>query len=133
MKITGKQYAKFLYEISCGNKQEGDVMLGKIAKIIKKNGDEKKLKEIERSFKDIQKKEEGFLEVIVYSRKKLSDDFLKEIKANIAKRKGASEGKILLSSQVDDSIKGGLIIRVENEIIDATLNNKLRKLKRALT
>ncbi|MFO7806857.1 MAG: F0F1 ATP synthase subunit delta [Candidatus Moraniibacteriota bacterium] len=132
MKITSKQYAKFLSDISRRKDEEQDVLLKKIAKVIKKNRDEKKVKEIEKIFNDIEKRESGILEAIVYSGEKLNKDQLDVIKEKLAKKKNVSKNKVEISNVLDKRIKGGLLIKAENEIFDGTLDGKLKQLRKAL-
>ncbi|MDZ7611859.1 MAG: F0F1 ATP synthase subunit delta [Candidatus Moranbacteria bacterium] len=133
MKVTSKQYAKFLYDIASGKEAQQGVLIKKIAKVIKKNRDEKKLEEIEKIFRQIQKKEEGIVDAAVYSREKMSDDQMMKIKESIAKKKNIAPENVHLANQVDEDIKGGLLIRVENEIFDGTLKSKLERMKKAVT
>ncbi|MFW5885098.1 MAG: F0F1 ATP synthase subunit delta [Patescibacteria group bacterium] len=133
MKITSKQYAKLMYEISQSDRKDKDEMVKKIAKIIKKNRDEKKIGDIEKKFADIQKRDLGISEATVFARENLSSQQLQEIKAVLADKKGTEADKIEISEQLDPEIKGGFIIKMDNEVFDGTLEGKLNRLKRILS
>lgn len=73
------------------------------------------------------------MDAAVYSREKMSDDQMMKIKESIAKKKNIAPENVHLANQVDEDIKGGLLIRVENEIFDGTLKSKLERMKKAVT
>jgi F-type H+-transporting ATPase subunit delta len=70
---------------------------------------------------------------VVFARENLSSQQLQEIKAVLADKKGVEVDKIEISEQVDPEIKGGFIIKMDNEVFDGTLEGKLNRLKRALS
>jgi F-type H+-transporting ATPase subunit delta len=51
--------------------------------------------------------------------------------ANVGERIGASTGrKVALATRVDPEILGGIVVRVGNSILDASIRNRLERLRR---
>ena len=67
------------------------------------------------------------LEVTVTSAIELDPSVIESIGAEIEKKTGKT---IELTSKVDDSIIGGLVLQVGNRVLDASVRNRLDKLRR---
>jgi ATP synthase F1 delta subunit len=67
------------------------------------------------------------LEVTVTSAVELDEDVVAEIGAAIEKQTGR---KVELESTIDDAILGGLVLRVGNMVLDASVRNQLEKLRK---
>ena len=67
------------------------------------------------------------LEVTVTSAVALDDAQLQQIRSEIEKRTGR---EIELEAVVDDGVLGGLVLRVGNMILDASVRNKLERVRR---
>lgn len=67
------------------------------------------------------------LEVTVTSAIELDPSVVESIGAEIEKKTGKT---IELTSQVDDSIIGGLVLQVGNRVLDASVRNRLDRLRR---
>lgn len=67
------------------------------------------------------------LEVTVTSAIELDPSVVESIGAEIEKKTGKT---IELTSKVDDSIVGGLVLQVGNRVLDASIRNRLDKLRR---
>ncbi|MEK7588213.1 MAG: ATP synthase F1 subunit delta [Patescibacteria group bacterium] len=76
-------------------------------------------------------KEDGILIAKIVSVKYLGEDSKKDI-ASILKQKYNAK-KVLFEEVEDKTVLGGVKIEVENEIIDLTIFNKLKKLQEHLT
>lgn len=131
MKISAKQYALALYEATQG-KKDGQIKdaLKKFVKMLAKNNDFKKAREIIRGLDKIFKKEEGILEAEITSANPLKKEMVKDLRYYIAEMSGAK--KIEVKENVDKNILGGVVIRYEDKIIDGSLRNRLSELKRDL-
>lgn len=130
MKITPKQYAKSLLEAVAENSGKEKIYLDNFLKIIGANNDEKNLPRIIEEFKKISEAEFGVKEVAAISAIALSD----EVKGQIIKKmENVFKAKIKLSEKVDPKILGGLILQVEDEVLDASVITALNKLKRSLS
>jgi F-type H+-transporting ATPase subunit delta len=71
--------------------------------------------------------ENKLLEVTLTSAVKLDPKVVDRVGAEIERQTGH---KIELESAVDDEILGGLVLRVGNMVLDASLRNKLEKLRK---
>jgi F-type H+-transporting ATPase subunit delta len=133
MRLTIDQYAKLIHEADkTTDEKDKKTLIKGIAGIIKKNRDFKKFDKIEARYKTLKKKESGLLEGVVYTKIKLEKDQLAEIKKAVAKEKDISENSIKLENRVDLSLKGGFVVKLENEIFDGSLDGKIRRIKEAL-
>jgi ATP synthase F1 delta subunit len=82
---------------------------------------------IRKRFDALCAEENKELEVTVTSAVELDGSTVDEIGDAIAKQTGR---KVELNSNVDDSILGGLVLRVGNMVLDASVRNQLEKLRK---
>ena len=82
---------------------------------------------IRRRFDELWAKENQRLAVTVTSAIELDDAVVKSIGDEIERKTGKT---IDLSSRVDDSIIGGLVLQVGNRVLDASIRNRLDKLRK---
>jgi len=133
MKISPRQYAKLIQETTQGlEESQVNEVLSKIIKLIKKNKDKKIVKKIIQQLKKIYLKETGELPIEVISVRKLKENQINMIKEKIAQKNNLSPEKIIISNVIKNEIKGGLIVRIKDRIIDGSLKGKMAKLKKAL-
>ena len=74
--------------------------------------------------------EEGKMAVKVSSVEKISDHAKKELKQSLSKRYGGKE--IVLEEHLDEKLLGGYRIEVNDEVIDLTIANRMKKLQEHL-
>jgi len=72
-------------------------------------------------------KEKGQLEVRLTSAVELDPGIVKRVRSEIERQTGQT---IELSSDVDEGIIGGLVLRVGNMVLDASLRSKLERLRK---
>ena len=72
-------------------------------------------------------KEKGQLEVRLTSAVELDPEIVKRVRSEIERQTGQT---IELSSDVDEGIIGGLVLRVGNMVLDASLRSKLERLRK---
>lgn len=82
---------------------------------------------IRKRFDELWAKENQRLAVTVTSAIELDDAVVKSIGDEIERKTGKT---IDLSSRVDDSIIGGLVLQVGNRVLDASIRNRLDKLRK---
>jgi len=132
MKISATQYAKALYEATKDKKhQEIDVAVSNFFNILVKSNQSKLAPKIMASFKKIWNKEEGIVEAEVITRNKIQDTITKQIEKFIKEKYKAE--KVVIINKVDENIKGGVIIKVGDEVLDGSIANQLRNLKNNLS
>jgi len=82
---------------------------------------------IRREFDSLWAKEQKLLEVSVTSAVELDEETVNGIGKKIEEQTG---NKVELTSQVDPDLIGGLVIRVGNMVLDASVRNRLERLRR---
>jgi F-type H+-transporting ATPase subunit delta len=82
---------------------------------------------IRRRFDELWARENRQLEVRLTSAVELDPEIVKRVRAEIERQ---TDQKIELSSDVDDRIIGGLVLRVGNMVLDASVRNKLERLRK---
>jgi len=132
MRVTTNQYAKTLYETTKdkSRKEIDDVILN-LMKILQKNNQANLFAEISQKFNEIWNKEKGIVEAEVITSRKLKDSQAQQVESFI-KKKYQTKG-VILQNIIDTKIKGGMIIKVGEEILDASVRRKINLLKNMLT
>jgi ATP synthase F1 delta subunit len=82
---------------------------------------------IRREFDGLWAKEQHLLEVGVTSAVELDEETVKGIGKKIEEQTGQ---RVELTSEVDPDLIGGLVIRVGNMVLDASVRNRLERLRR---
>lgn len=131
MKVTVNQYAKTLYEsVTDKPKKEIPGIIVSFIKLLAKNHQIKNGRKIIEKFGDIYNKENGIIEAEVTSREALSNMLGDQIKSFIKKKYQAKEA--VLKNIIDEKIKGGIVIKVGDELMDASVAKQLEKLRSSL-
>jgi F-type H+-transporting ATPase subunit delta len=84
---------------------------------------------VRREFDEMWKRENRKLDVRVTSAVELDPDVVREVGKAIEDRTGQS---VELSSEVDQDILGGLVLQVGNMVLDASIRNRLEKLRKSI-
>lgn len=131
MKITPKQYAKALYEITVDSKQpEIKVAIAKFMETIVKNKDASKLDKIVTEFVKIWNKENNLVEAQVTVARSMDKKTRDAIGGYIGKLSGNKE--VQISELVDKDVLGGLIIKYGDKVRDISLRATLIALQEAM-
>jgi len=132
MKITSRQYAQTLYDLTEGkSKPEIQKSVADFACHMNK---ERKLKlagKVIEQFEKIYNRKNGIVEAEVVSWKKMNEALEKKVKHFVAKKYGAKG--VVLKNMINENIKGGMIIRVGDEVMDGSVRGKLSELNKVLT
>jgi F-type H+-transporting ATPase subunit delta len=128
MKFTVKQYAQSLYEvITDSNPKDHDRVIENFISILKTNGDlaayEQIVNEVDSLFQT--ENQTSKIEVTANSKESITPGLLKELN-KLAKTKAE------VTTKIDDSIIGGVIIRVNDQLIDASMKTQLNNLEKDL-
>lgn len=131
MKITPQQYAKTLLELTDG-KSEQEVLnvVKKFAEVLRKDGQIKNAGKIMEKFSEMYNEKNGIVEAEVTSSRKLSSDQVHQVEKFIKEKYSAKE--VVIKNIVDENIKGGIIIKVGDEVMDGSVDSQLKRLKREL-
>ena len=84
---------------------------------------------VQREFEAAWKEENRKLDVTVTSAVELDPEVAKRVGAEIEKQTGRD---VELQSTVDEDILGGLVLRVGNMVLDASIRNRLDKLRKTV-
>jgi F-type H+-transporting ATPase subunit delta len=87
------------------------------------------LPRIRRAFEALWAEEHKLLPVSVTAAVELDDELVKSIGERIEEQTGRT---VDLSSQVDPDVLGGLIVRVGNMVLDASVRNRLERIRKQL-
>ena len=132
MKITPTQYAKSLYGLTAGkNNREIDGVVSGFLKLLIKNNQVKLATKIIQKFNEIWNAGEGITEAQVISTHKLESAQLHKIESYLKEKYDSK--KVLINNKINESIKGGIIIKVKDEILDGSVANQLKMLKTNLS
>jgi ATP synthase F1 delta subunit len=84
---------------------------------------------IRRHFEDLWKKENRRIDVTVTSATELDPAVVTKIGEEIERQ---TDQKVDLASRVDDEILGGIVLQVGNMVLDASIRNRLEKLRKSV-
>ena len=128
MKITSQQYATALFDaISETAPHDHDKVLDNFVKILGQNGDLGKYDEIDAEFRKLKLSSQGIQEAEVTVAKEV--EFNRTIVEELNKAIG---GKIEIKKNIDESIIGGVVVRVDDTLIDASVKGQLNHLNSTL-
>jgi len=132
MKISTQQYAKTLLELT-ENKTEKEIsgIVLRFAEVLQKEGQIKNTAKIIEKFSEVFNAKHGIVEATIITKDKIKDSEIKKVENYIKEKYGAKE--IVINNIIDEKIKGGIIIKVGDDIIDASIANQLKKLEKALS
>jgi len=95
-----------------------------------KNTREQFLPSIARNFIEMSVREQGITEVTLTTAVKASDEIRKSISELVARTFNTI---VSLEEVVDSDLIGGFILRIDDNLIDASVRNRLRKIEKAMT
>jgi F-type H+-transporting ATPase subunit delta len=130
MKFSPKQYAEALYDsISKVKPSDQDKVLDNFVSVLAANGDLKLYDNIAEEFHKLELKEKGVTQATVTSAKGLNADNEKRI---IKELNDLVKGKVELKKKIDENVIGGVVIQLEDTLIDASVKRSLQDLKNNL-
>jgi F-type H+-transporting ATPase subunit delta len=124
MKITPSQYAESLFDaLSQTSPKDHDKILDNFVRILGQNGDLAKYEEIEEAYKILEMKEKGIkqAEVTVAQDMEINHQIIEDLNK-------IAQSKLKIKKKVDESIIGGIVMRVDDALLDASVKTQLKKL-----
>lgn len=97
--------------------------------LVIKNGRERFLPDIARNFLHETKKHKGITESVLTTAEKVDEKIKKQIVDLVS---GIFNTKVELNEVINKDIIGGFILRIDDNYIDASIKNKLRKIEKEL-
>ena len=129
MRITSKQYAVLLYEMT--HQAKGAEIKGAARKFIEllvRNRALNMFSRIARLYCDYYNAQEKVADVEILSARNISGKILHELESGVKK-----QGKVEWTKKIDRSTLGGVRIRVGDYMLNDTLKERIIQLKRKLT
>jgi len=127
-KKSNNQYAVALFHAVEGLRGE---KLGKalqaFAELLVRDHKLKRANKIIEEFVKYGKKQSGIVEIEIISAKELDSHTLAHIKSSFGKKE-----KVESVEKIDKSLLGGVKVKLEDKIVDASLKTQLNKLKQSL-
>ena len=126
-KISVTKYAKSLYEATQGlSGKDLSSVLANFAGLLRKNHHLKKFDRILTEYTRYVKKQSGEVELEIVSARKINPDSLKRLKKIFGNKVEVK------TEEIDESLLGGVIIRTDDKIFDASVKTQLARLKQNL-
>ena len=128
MKFTTQQYAQALYEsVQETNPKDYDKVLDNFVKILAQNGDLGKHPEIEAEYRRLEMKAKGLsvAEITVAQEMEINSGIISQLNRIVG-------GKMEVKKKIDQGIIGGIVVRVNDTLIDASLKTRLENLNNDL-
>ena len=125
-KLSNKQLGKILYEITEDVKGENRIKaVEEFMKLLVRIRKVTKAANIIEEFEKYSKKKSGVVEIEVQSARNLDERTLTNIKKVFGE-------KVEVVESVDEKILGGIKVKTEDKILDASLKTQLKQLKQFL-
>lgn len=123
MKLSPKQYAEALFEAAAEtDPKDQDIILDRFVKILQTNGDLGKFPEIEAEYKNIERGQNGIAGGKVTFAMEHNAKVLNDLNKVVA-------GKTEYKTKIDEGLVGGIVIRVDDTLIDGSVKTMLAQLK----
>lgn len=131
MKYSAKQYAQALMDSLDGtNPADMEKVLDNFVKILAENNDLRQFDEISEEFHKLELAKKGISQVEVVSAHPINRENEKEILHELNK---LVKGDIELKKKLDENIVGGVVIRMDDQVLDASVKSSLEQLKKELS
>ncbi|TAK95762.1 ATP synthase F1 subunit delta [Patescibacteria group bacterium] len=131
MKITAKQYARTLTDLTEGKSQsEVDGVVASFVEALFKNGHLKLNPKIIDQFGMMWNTRHGVIEAEVTTKEIMESSIKEEMIKHIMKKYSAKE--VVLKNKIDAKVLGGMIIKVGDEVLDGSVAGQLSRLKNSL-
>lgn len=127
-KLTPKNYAQALYDaVHETAAKDHDLVLDNFVKILAQNGDLGRYAEIETEYHLIEMEQKGIKQanVTVARDMEMNSGLLDQLNKIVG-------GKAELKKQVDSSLVGGVVIKIDDTLIDASIKTQLKNINNTL-
>lgn len=130
MRLTAAQYARTLMEVmETSDPKFQDTVLDNLVKVLVENNDLKLMDEIAEEFHKLELAKKGVKQAEVISARPLGREQEKRV---LAVLNGMLKTDVELKKKIDENLIGGVVIRVEDKVIDASVKKNLQELKDSL-
>lgn len=130
MKYSAKNYAQALMEsLESADPKDENQILDNFVKILAENNDIRLFEQISDEFHKLDLKKKGISQAEVITAHPISRENEQQIIQQLNK---IVKGNLELKKKVDEQLIGGVVIRVDDQLIDASVKNNLEQLKKEL-
>lgn len=129
MKISTKNYAAGLIE-SLDKKADPKVVAKKFWQILQKNKQYKELPKILAELDVEYAKRNNLVLAYVYSEKALEEQELEDLRKRLKEKIGKDS---IVKNIIDPSLEAGIIVKIDDQEIDLSVEGKVTRLKKKLT
>jgi F-type H+-transporting ATPase subunit delta len=127
MKFNPKQYAEALMDsLQNTNPSDQEKILDNFVKVLVANNDLRLFDQIAQEFHKIDLNRQGIKQVNVRSAHPLTKENEKAILAELNK---LAKTKFEVKQEVDERLIGGVVIKMDDQVLDTTVKNQLEQLK----
>ncbi|MBX4204640.1 MAG: ATP synthase F1 subunit delta [Candidatus Doudnabacteria bacterium] len=131
MKFTAKQYAQALYDsLEDTNPKDVDLVLNNFVEVLVQNNDIKTFDLIEEEFHKLELEKKGKRLAEVTTAHPISKETERDIIHELNK---IVKGDVEVKKRIDERILGGVVIKLDDQLIDASVKGELNKLKDELS
>lgn len=131
MKFAAEQYAQALHDsLQTARDADHEKILDNFVRLLQQNGDLGMFDEIDREFTTVEKRVKGIKTAEVSSARPLSES---EQALLVRELNDYLGGKVELKQKIDAGILGGVIVQVEDKLIDGSIRGNLQNLRNNLT
>lgn len=132
MKVSIKQYSQTLLDLT-ENKSQEEVLsvVKKFAEQLKIDGQLKNVGKIMEKFVELYNAKNGIVVAEVVTKSDMGQETKDKVEKFVKEKYSAKSVEI--KNIIDEKIKGGIIIKVRDEVMDGSVNAQLNKLKKQLT
>lgn len=128
MKISTKQYAEVLYDLTCDkSNDEINVVIKRFVSTLKAGQELKNVEQIIKKFVEIYNEKNNILTAEITSSRKLNRETVTGIKTALKDKYRMDDIEIVRN--IDSNIKGGIKIIVGEDILDNSIAGRLVKLR----
>ena len=130
MKYSARQYAEALMDsLEGAAPKDQDVVLDNFVKILAANNDTRLVDEIAEQFRKLELQKKGIKQVEITSAHALKPQTEARIVDELNR---LAHGKLEVTKKVDEQLIGGVVVRLEDQVLDASVKNNLEQLKQEL-
>lgn len=132
MKTSAKQYAQALWQMTEGKtRNEAKKEVEKLARFLVQKNEIGRLEQIIEHFSRLWDQKRGIVRAEVLSARALDKKILGKISKYVEQAATAEE--VIVSTQVDEKLLGGAVIKYQDKIWDGSLKTRLAQLKTKLS
>lgn len=126
--VVGREGAGRAFQ-ALGSELALDPLTANFLGVIARNGRKRELKSIIRAFKRFAAAHRGEVTAEVTTAHPLKDDQLDALRAQLRTRAGRD---VAIDATVDPAILGGIVVKLESQMIDSSIRTKLNRLEQAM-